>query len=614
MSSENRFLLVGLQITGLAKLLERERLTDSGLEQILGNLKGDLTDVYDLQIRRIVDSDNAESHLARHALSWLYYNTGSMSATALTHILRKEVEEWDKKPEAQVDIPLIQKVCLDLVHWNPDSRTIAFFDFSFYEYLEGKQKLGSTLPMPAAKLAETCIKYLLQPGLANPVSNPELPDQRLRDFPFLEYSANNWGKLLCQGGPVDFETRPLKSLLTDPRRRLAVAAVLFRREPGFFQPWGEAGIGLLHFIAYYGLLRPNSDLPSYVMEWEIDQKDSIGRTPYHIAALVGHADTLDALLTIEISRERGEEALTLRDELGRSVWHFAAEGNHLSVAQILLDKLRGMRNTIDASQIVIKDRKEMTPLCYAAVGGHLEIVQLLLRNRLYALDTEDALVAAIRGKHAVVVDTILRHGVAPKYSHLMLSISFSADIVFLLLLEAGLRVKGKEAEDALLKAAEIGNNRILSILVFDRANLEATDFALRTPLSIAVEKGDVYAVKFLVESYANPNVNVVQTMTAGTQTTRAVTWAAVHGMFDIFRLLQRAGANCSSSFLPAVENGHTDIVRCILESSTAPDLDDALRARAISVPMEGGYMDTAFLLENWKVSEHKSVPSYVDWK
>lgn len=594
------------------KLFERGLRNDSDLDDALGNLRGDLTELYDAQIGRIMGQHAGESKLARHIISWLYYNTGSMPTDELKHVLQWQVQEWDEKPDGRLDTNLIHKVCFDLVRLSQDSKATTFFHFSFHEYLEKQQELGSAqLPMSATLLAEACLKYLLQDELAGPVSSPEKINQRLRDFPFYEYAAYNWGKLLCQGGVVDFEFAPLKSLLTDTSRKLAVAEVIFRDEPRFFAATDADRVGTLHFITHFGLLRPETGLPNYAEKWDVGRMDFMARTPFQIASMMGHFSALEVLFPIvDLQPREAHFALMSLDGSGQSVWHLAAAENHPRVAELLIQKLRNLKGAIQPSQLATKDDKGVTPLSYAAAGGHLDILQLFLLNGVYDTDTEDALQTAIRGGYVGAVDLLLRHGKTPKYSHLMMAIDYGAESVVRLLLEYGVDVESEGPDNALIKAAEAGKNPILSSLIWNGANLETTDSASQTPLSIAVKKRDVDAVRSLLEAGSNPEVEVIDTTAAEAQAYRAAPWAAAHGLLDIFRLLRYAGADCSSSFFPAVEQGHFEIVREILESKVVPKLDERLRAQAISTATERGHTKVALLLQDWNTQDHSVVKSH----
>lgn len=592
-----------MQINGIAKSFEQGVPENFDLEKSLERLTGKLDEVYANQISRISAQHEADSNLATHILSWLYYNTGSMKAVELEDILRKEVEAWENKPTAPVDNRFIRKVCLDLVRYNPDVKVVSFFHFSFHEYLETRHKSQESVPVPEMVLAESCMKYLLQPELSKPAATPEQADQRFRGFPFYKYSALNWSRFLGQGDNLDFEAPLLKSLLMDSHRMHAILEAVFRDEPRFWQAAAEKRSRSLHFITYFGLLRAESGVPSYLTKGDMNERDFLGRSALHIAAMMGHLAAVQVLLASQNSvRIRG--ALTSFDDLERNVLHYAALGNHWAVAEILLERLAHFE--IQHHEVVTKDSDGMTPLSYGAARGHAEIVRLFLEKRIYDSDAADALLAAAKGGHAKVVEVMLSHGIVPKHDHLLAAIDSGAENTVKLLLEYGVDISSKAARSALHEATQSGKKPIMSSLIWNGADLETTDSASRTPLSLAVENGDIEAVRALLRAGSNPEVVVAgpKNMEGETTTVQALSWAAAHGMVEIFSLLRRAGTDSSAAFFPAIENGQYDIVYELLESGMASELVGDRKTKAIMVAQENGHEDVAYLVQNWDVIKY----------
>lgn len=414
------------------------------LEHSLEKLTGEPDKVYDDQIHRISSQNKADSKLAKHILSWLYYNTGSMKAVVLEDILRREIEAWKTKPTAAVDIQFIRQVCFDLVRFNPDDNAISFFHFSFYEYLERKRGSVKGVPVPEIVLAKACMKYLLRPELSGPVGVRERVDERFQTFPFYKYSALNWSRFLRQKDSVNFATPLLKSLLTDSDRMLAISEVVavFRDEPthSFWQAPVEKRSRPLHFIVYFGLLRKATGVPSYLATRDINEEDFLGRSAVHIAAMMGYSDAMEVLLT-NVDDDNIQKALTSKNSLGRNTWHYAALGNYCTVANILLEKLDNVK--IKHNTVATKDSDGITPLTYAASRGHTEILDLFLKKGIYDNDTDEALRAAAQGGHIRALKAMLAHGIIPNNKHLLAAIDSGAENTVRLLLEYGVDINNK---------------------------------------------------------------------------------------------------------------------------------------------------------------------------
>ncbi|KAF5125187.1 Ankyrin repeat domain-containing protein 17 [Metarhizium anisopliae] len=613
-SKHGMFLLVELQLNSIFKLSENGLPEGFNIDDSLRNLAEDLGQVYDAQINRIMSQCTADSNLAKHILSWLFYSTGSMPASALEHVLKMETKDWQEKPTDSIDIPRIGKVCLDLVRYSSSTKSVVFFHFSLQEHLEKAYKLNPGLLIPSSVLAAACIKYLNGLDLAPTALTSEKYRQRLHEYPFYEYAAINWGRLLMFDRKVDFEDPALKLLVTDERRRLAVVEALFCEDAEFFRDSQKKRVGMLHFITYFGLLQRASGPPRYLAKGNISSRDFMGRTPIHIATMMGHAVALEVLFALpELKgRDRIHEAITSADTLRKTVWHYAAEGGDIDVVRVLEKKLLFLDKLAKPADFATRDDKSLTPLSYAAAHGHLEVLQLFLQHGLYDNETEDALQNAIHGRHTEIVRALLLHGVAPKYEHVAAASEIGSMDVIKLLLEYGAEIEGQGSGSgsALHKAARADRGVVLYNLIWNGASLEATDSKERTPLSIAVEHASLEAIKALLEAGSSPDVHVLKhTSDNKTISVKAAVWAAEHGRADIFNLLRRAGAECSEALFPAIESGHTDIVRQLLISGTMSELDEPKRAQAVSLAIEKGNIEVAGLLESWETRKSGQVQS-----
>ncbi|KAL3255905.1 hypothetical protein MRX96_046640 [Rhipicephalus microplus] len=174
------------------------------------------------------------------------------------------------------------------------------------------------------------------------------------------------------------------------------------------------GFGALHHLAAAGHLAPLTTLLSVMNTEEVRRtKSRNGLTPLHLAALGGHSDCLQALLSVgcladvleSTEEEQGWSALALSALLGQTAClrhlllhgaqplgsnprtgatpvHAAAALGQTECLEILLHGAKGS----DAPNA--RDASNRTPLMLAVLKGHADCVELLLRHGA-AVDAED---------------------------------------------------------------------------------------------------------------------------------------------------------------------------------------------------------------------------------
>lgn len=606
-----------LQINSIAKIFGSGIPEHFNLDESLSGLVGDLFTVYDSQITRIHSQPEADSNLAKYVLSWLYYTFRPITSIELEEILGKEVGKWKEKPTNSVDSLSIRKVCLDLVRFAPDTKVMSFFHFSFKEYLEKQHALHGALPVDELVLAEACMEYLLEKGRAPPKTRPSNDVKIKYPPPFYGYAALYWGHHLRRARNdlstlSDRTTQLFRALVTDIDKRYAVCDIMFLDETvsalereEYFTRNGHKPLAI-HFVAYFDLVEPGMGSNGY-LDTAASAVEHMGRTAFHIVAEKGFSASLGVLLNFPIGESSGLDrntllhgALTSTDKMQRNVWHYAALGGHEKVLGLLMSQLTSVE--IVVQKIASTDIQGKTPLACAASGGHLEVLKLLLEGGIYITDAEDSLLAAVQNGHSNAVKLFLEHGISPKYQHLLAAITSGIEDSVKLLLDYGLKIDSKEAQgSALHEAALNGKKPILSSLIWNGADLEIEDSENRTPLSIAVEKGDTQSVKALLEAGSDPDVTVITNSDSDSapSRTKAISYAAFEGMFEIFQLLRKAGADASSTFFPAIEHGQFEIVKLHLKAGVSPYLESK-NGTAIAVAAESGHQDIVGLLQNWE--------------
>ena len=150
------------------------------------------------------------------------------------------------------------------------------------------------------------------------------------------------------------------------------------------------------------------------------------------------------------------------------------ESAHAELVKLLLDR---------GAAANVTDSVGRTALWYAAAVGSVEVVEVLLSVHADAdgadRDVETPLLAAIRAGSEPVVSRLLA---------------------------AGADARGKNEKQPLRVAAELGQAKIVALLLDRKAPLDATDAFGETALMAAARNGDAATCMSLLSAGANPRL------------------------------------------------------------------------------------------------------------
>jgi ankyrin repeat protein len=566
------------------------------LEDNLKKLTSDISTVYDEQLRRISAQEPLEVELAGLVLSWLYYNTGSMPARQLLEVLQFSFAQRDLLAPL-INLRLVTKVCLDLVRYSESDGMVSFLHFSLYEYMEevDRQRTRSSesyipaWPLPNHFLGRVCMQYLFSIAVSVPSGSYHALEKKLEAHPFYEWASSHWNRLYSASEPdaVGY----LQKLLHNDLAVQAIVEVVFQHENGYWSCREDQRFPALHFLVYFGIplvgLLTNQKL--------INHLDFLRRTPLHIAAIRNGGEAVTELS--HFYRKQGIELdgmVELKDKLGKTLWHYIALGNCVSVARELAAQL----GRIEVSSLTAKDIAGMTPLWYAASEGHFEIIEFLLRLGLPQLfdQSKEALKYASEGGHLEVVKMLLETGVEISHDHLIAAIDSGASDVVILFLEYGVNVDNGKTTSALHEAARSQKTPILSSLIWNGADLELMDSAAQTPLALAAKQNSVDVVKLLLNAGADPSVQIQREKGHKHSEDRvsALCYAAENGFVEVFASLTNAGADTVSCLMPAVERGHDNIVSYLINCGLVGPNE---AREAAKVAEQYGHLEVARLLQ-----------------
>jgi ankyrin repeat protein/GTPase SAR1 family protein len=213
-----------------------------------------------------------------------------------------------------------------------------------------------------------------------------------------------------------------------------------------------------------------------------------------------------------------------------------------------------------------------TALMEASKSGSIDIVKLLLEHG--ADDLGWALVPAILNKHNDIIELLLKHGAQVDDKNWSIYLSQpplveavrngDADVVKLLLEHGAKQGKNSAMIDAIFNK----NAEIIRILSGHGARVDEMAWSDHPLLVEAVDKGDAYIVKLLLEHGAKQEID------------RAITDAIFNKNTEIIQILSEHGAqvdeDCFDALIEAVEKGDADIVKLLLEHGAKQEIDRAI--------------------------------------
>ena len=261
---------------------------------------------------------------------------------------------------------------------------------------------------------------------------------------------------------------------------------------------------------------------------DVNQTNTYGETPLHVAALNGQLDVARLLL------ENGAEVNQALTNGATPLWVAAHQGQ-LDVAKLLLE------GGADVNQA---NTYGATPLHVAAHQGQLDVVKLLIQ----------------RGAE---VNKALTNGPFEGETPLYIAAKFGKFDVARLLLEGGAEVNQALTNGVtpLWVAAHQGQLDVARLLLENGAevNQARTDDGA-TPLHVAAQQDELAVVKLLIQRGAEVN----QTNTYGATPLHV---AAKFGKFDVARLLLENGAEVNQArtddgatpLYIAAQQGHTTV-------------------------------------------------------
>ncbi|XP_072034493.1 transient receptor potential cation channel subfamily A member 1-like [Amphiura filiformis] len=320
----------------------------------------------------------------------------------------------------------------------------------------------------------------------------------------------------------------------------------------------------------------------------LSDRDNEGNTALHLAVGNRHISVARSLI------ERGAPVNCKKTTNGFTPLHQAAIIGEEPLSQMLIDK---------GAETEIHDREQMTPLHRAALYNRVDTILLLIRQGLF-LDSKDEdnftplLCAAWKGQ-TEAGRSLLRYGanIDAVDKEMKSCLHWAVEMQHLefakMLFEHGhggdeiLEWKDRREQTALHYAAEVGNVKVLNLLIENGVNLVVRDGEEKTPLHIASQNGHLECVDALLQACPVPlNDDDIDDMTP-------LLLASENGHHKIVKFLIKMGADMARN------KGPTWIVLIVLISDILllPNRNDDHRS-SLALAAKNNEIPTMYVLIN----------------
>lgn len=578
----SRFLIAVLQ-------LERLCASDSvkEIKDALTTMPNALTEMYAQSLERIAKQPELRCKRGRRILAWILKAHRPLSVNELLHAL--VVEECDKSPRqldrsALVQPKVLLDVCAGLVTIERSSQTVRFIHATAHEFISALENEYTT--SADRNILKACINYMSFKAFANgPSASDEDLNLRLREYPFLTYSAQFWGRHLAKAEDAELEKTTLK-LLDSEEVMMAINQVAHLSNfkfPGYSQLFPKQ-VTPLHLASSFGLLSMVV-LFGAAHQKDLDNPDSFGWTALHRAAENGHEQIVKFLMEKDCD-------VNLAATFGGTALHRAAKNGHARIAALLLGSEKIL--------VDVQDNYGGTALHRAARDGHKMVAQLLFDNGADVNRKYSFIAALTMLKKNGFIDAN-----ATSRGYQYVDVWRSQDEA-MARNEAEITARERlQGGTALHEAAGSGDEGVVKLLLQSGAMVDALDNFGATPLHRAAYNGHIETIRLLRQNGAQLDHGfyhgtvtremvekeayrerhrqwkakdwVFRNMMAGSPLRQA----AKNGQEQAVRLLlsydlnpNAAGQFGGSVLHQAAHSGHTDIVKLLLENGADVDTVD----------------------------------------
>lgn len=269
---------------------------------------------------------------------------------------------------------------------------------------------------------------------------------------------------------------------------------------------------------------------------DVDLQDSKGRAPIHLAAQTGHDEIFKMLY------EAGADP-TLPGESGQTLLQYACKGGNKSLVDLLLPIMEW--EAVECTEM----GKKQTLMHAAALGGNVDIVKTLVQLDLDPLCVDSE-------------------------GNMPLDLATDGEVIEELVNLTAERLGPEKRTEIFLSSARQGHERVVSRLLPEVADPNATDVDGKTALHFASADGREEIVKMLLDNdKTTPDISDKMKRTP-------LSYGAENGHSHIVTRLLRIGRrrvdpnttdeDGRTPLSYAAANDHEDVLRAILEEAEKP--------------------------------------------
>lgn len=303
-------------------------------------------------------------------LSWVYNAMRPLTMSELQEVVSVHQGDTVFQSNAVLEPQVILNLCQGLITCDETNNIVTFTNPHIRDLLRSNDLLS------ADYLAETLVTYLSFDCFRYPCSDYRSLSSRLSNYRFANYAATYWPYYLKACTPDSVAVEKAFNLFRSRGRRTAMLQMQCD-EGGQSSGYCIQNRSALHLYAQYGLFTLCQRVlveSASTLDDVLHCLDGEKRTPLHLAAMFGHLDVVELLLS--------EGADSLKSEArGMTPLHFASQNGHVEVVNALL--LAQSQQAAAHLQEVVPPVRRWTPspIDLAKKQGHTEVVEALSQNQ-----------------------------------------------------------------------------------------------------------------------------------------------------------------------------------------------------------------------------------------
>ncbi|GAQ42481.1 serine/threonine-protein kinase chk2 [Aspergillus niger] len=329
---QGMFLLAKLHLESLLPKINRK-----AVRLALASLPGTLNDTYSDALERIRDQPAEMAELAELVLLWVICARQNLTVMQLQHMyaMQELVEDMALEDDDLPDGDVLTAACGGLITVDKESQAINVIHYTAQQYFE--ISLAPKLMTARISLTKVSLAYLVLPNFSTGFCTSDTAmAQRLREYPFIEYAAKNWGSEmnLIDAGELLPDLERLWSNPVAVEMTSQVWSLSNARYPNWSQEFPRNCPALVLAAVY--------DLPAILRQMIANGHDIEGRGSDEETALI-RAATFGQVANVRTLLELGAE-VDAQDYMNETALHRAARKGNEEIIRVLIGEGAGVNN------------------------------------------------------------------------------------------------------------------------------------------------------------------------------------------------------------------------------------------------------------------------------